>query len=113
VENLRTGQALGFDNVQALVIICPLMNISATHQRNALGGWDIVITISGGPNEITAAVRIELNDFSLYNQRLDPPSNQWIKEFLQKGDYPGLNRLVVTATDTNDKDYVYTEEWGA
>ena len=89
------------------------MNISSTHQRDALGGWDISVNIGGSATEITASVRVELNDFSLYEQRLDPPTNQWIKEFVQKGSYPGLNRLVVTATDADGKDYVYTEEWGS
>ena len=88
------------------------MNISSTHQRDALGGWDLSISIAGGNDKITTAVRVDLNDFSIYNERLDPPTNQWIKEFLQQGRYPGVNHLVVTATNAQGKDYVYTEEWG-
>ena len=87
------------------------MTITSTHQLDPLGGWDIAVTINSDKDEVIASVRIELSGFSVFGERLDPPSNTWIRVFPQKGRYPGKNKLVITAQNQEEKDCVYTEEW--
>lgn len=90
------------------------MTIQSTHSKDPAIAWDVTLTVNGEKaEEIISRVAVQINGSTLFDDELDPPSNTWKKEFLQKGIYPGLNKLVVTAQNQDGKSKTYTEEWGS
>lgn len=79
--------------------------------KNPAAGWDITTTILADKNEKLAHVQIRINDFPEYDKNIDPQANSWKNTLVQQGNWPGENRVVVTATNDAGKDYVHIQEW--
>ena len=87
------------------------MQINTIHTRNPLARWDIDITVTAENKEKIAHVRVDVNDFTEDDEDVSPPANKWHKILQQQGQFPGENKVVVTATDDNGQDSSDVEEW--
>jgi hypothetical protein len=88
------------------------MTIDIAHIKNPAAGWDITTSIAttAKADKVTH-VRIQINGFPEYDKDIDPPADFWNNTLIQKGVYPGENRVVVTATNNKGEDTVAINEW--
>lgn len=87
------------------------MTIDTAHTKDPLAGWDIDVTVAGEGKETIAHVQIEINGFTKWDEQVSPPARKWHRQMTQQGQYPGENRVVVTATDSDGQDTVAVDEW--
>jgi hypothetical protein len=88
------------------------VNIDTTHERNAIaGGWDVSIVATTDKGESIAAMRVEINGDSVWNQEIDPPVHKWQNQLTAIGQYPEHNRLIVTATAPDGTPYIAEDNW--
>lgn len=87
------------------------MQFTTTHTRNPLAGWDIDVTVVAENKEKIAHVRIDVNDFTESDEDVSPTATKWHKVLTQQGQFPGENKVVVTATDESGQDSSDVEEW--
>jgi hypothetical protein len=87
------------------------MTIDITHTKDPLAGWDVDVTVAAEGKETIARVQIEINGFSKCDEQVSPPARKWHRQMTQQGQYPGENRVVVTATDSNGEDTSAVDEW--
>ena len=87
------------------------MTVDTAIAKNPAAGWDITTAILADKNEKLAHVQIRINDFPEYDKNIDPKADSWKNTLVQQGNYPGENRVVVTATSDDGKDHVHIQEW--
>ena len=74
------------------------MDIEIDHRKNPAIGWDISVLVTAEEDGISA-VRVEVNGFPEVNENVNPPVNKWKRLLTQQGNFPGDNKVLVTATD--------------
>jgi len=72
------------------------MKIVISHAKNRLEGWDITIDATPDGTELVSQVSTEINNFPEAIDTLDPASNSYQRTYIQKGQYPGTNKVRVT-----------------
>ena len=87
------------------------MQIDIKHSKNALAGWDLDVTVTAEKQETVSSVAIEVNDFTESDETTPPDTRKWHKVLTQQGDFPGDNKVVVTALDQNSKATAAEDEW--
>jgi hypothetical protein len=87
------------------------MTIDIVHAKNPAVGWDIATTITVAKGEKLTHVLIQVNGSPDYDKDITPPANSWKNTLTQKGQYPGDNKVVVTATNNKADDTVAIDEW--
>jgi len=84
------------------------MDITLSHSRNPVLGWDIQVVVRADNQETITAARVDVNGFPEIDQQISPPLNKWQKSLTQQGQFPGDNKVLVTIT--NDKGELTTDE---
>jgi hypothetical protein len=84
------------------------MDITLSHAKNPLIGWDIAVIVKASIGETITMARIDVNGFPEFDEQLPNPLNQWQKNLTQQGTFPGDNKVLVTIT--NDKGERTTDE---
>jgi len=87
------------------------MTIDIVHAKNPAVGWDIITTITTAKSEKLTHVLIQVNGSPDYDKDIAPPANSWKNTLTQKGQYPGDNKVVVTAINNKADDTVAIDEW--
>jgi hypothetical protein len=87
------------------------VKIDITYEKNPAMGWDILVAIQSEDKERIAFVRTIINGFPEPVVNLDPNIKSWGKNYLQKGNYPGDNKVLVTATDDHGSEESAVREW--
>jgi len=87
------------------------MTIDIIHAKNAAVGWDVTTTITTAKSEKLTHVLIQVNGSPDYDKDVTPPANSWKNTLTQKGQYPGDNKVVVTATNNKADETVAIDEW--
>lgn len=88
------------------------MDISLTHTKNPLLGWDIQVTANAGADETITFARIDVNGFPESKKDIDPPVNKWQESLTQLGQYPGENKVLVTIRNNNQVESTAEDNWG-
>ena len=86
-------------------------NIAVAHQRNPALGWDITVKVAAPSDASIAQVRTAINDFPEPDDILEPPVDVYERTFVQKGVFPGSNKVVVTVVDANGDSKVGVFKW--
>ena len=87
------------------------MNIDLAHAKDAPIGWNIQVKAAAEKGERIAAVRIAVNGFDVLDKTIDPPTNQWQTEILQKGQFPRENEARITVTDEKGNETSAVDLW--
>jgi hypothetical protein len=87
------------------------MQIDIKHSKNPLAGWDVDVTVSAESKETISMVTIYINDFPECEETPRPDTRKWNKVLTKKGDYPGDNKVVVSALDQDSKSISAEDEW--
>ena len=87
------------------------MDIEIDHQKNPLMGWDITVLVTADKAETISAVRVEVNGFHEVNENVNPPVNKWKRSLTQQGNYPGDNKVLVTATNGTGQQDSSEDQW--
>jgi len=89
------------------------VNITATYQRNPLGGNDLNVQVTGSANDQMSRVVVELDGFTLSDDVLDEPEESYQKELPGAGSAVGgaEHVLRVTAYDTKGAGHTASRRW--
>jgi len=87
------------------------MTIDIIHAKNPAVGWDVTTTITTAKSEKLTHVFIQVNGSPDYDKDVTRPANSWKNTLTQKGQYPGDNKVVVTATNNKADETVAIDEW--
>ncbi len=87
------------------------MQVTSTHTRDSLMGWDISSSAQAGKGEAIARAQIFVNESSEYDQSFDPPIDNWQGSLQQQGVYPGDNTVEVVITDDKGTDSRTVDAW--
>jgi hypothetical protein len=87
------------------------MDITCSHVRNPLLGWDITATAKAAPGEKIVRAQILVNDFPEYDESYNPPISGWQEQLPQKGDFPGDNTVRVVVTNDKGEDTEFVDSW--
>ena len=88
-----------------------MADITVTHTRNPLIGWDICASAKGDKDETISRARIIVNSFPEYDQSFDTPLNQWQHQLTQQGNFPGDNKVLVEITNNNGDIFRRQDSW--
>ena len=88
------------------------MNITINHTKNPAVGWNVDVTALGeAASEKISQVIVKINGFPEPTETLNPPVKSWHKLYTQKGQYPGDNKVEVTASDQDGNQTSATDVW--
>jgi hypothetical protein len=87
------------------------MQIDIKHSKNALAGWDVDVTVSAESKETISSVTVEINGFPESDEATPADTRKWHKVLARQGDYPGDNKVVVTALDQDSNPTTAEDEW--
>ncbi len=87
------------------------MTINLTHQRNPLIAWDINVSVTADKGEKITHVLVQVAGIRVWDESVIPPAGSWQRKLTQKGNYPGDNKVVVTATNDQGDDASAVDEW--
>jgi hypothetical protein len=87
------------------------MQIDIKHSKNALAGWDVDVTVTAEKQETISQVTVEINDFPEGDETPPPNTHKWHRVLTKKGEYPGDNKVVVTALDQDSNPTTAEDEW--
>jgi hypothetical protein len=87
------------------------MNVTSTHAKNPLMGWDITASAKADAGEKIARVQIIVNGSSEYDKTFDSPISSWQEQLNQQGEYPGDNAVEVIATSDKGEDTESEDSW--
>ncbi len=87
------------------------MKIAIAPVRNPATGWDITVTVLAEDKERIAQVTTVINDFPEQDDILNPQANSYERTYIQKGIFPGHNKVVVTALDSDGNPWVGVKKW--
>jgi hypothetical protein len=87
------------------------MNVTSTHAKNPLMGWDITASAKADTGEKIARVQIIVNGSSEYDKTFDSPISSWQEQLNQQGEYPGDNAVEVIATSDKGEDTESEDSW--
>jgi hypothetical protein len=87
------------------------MDPKLSHQKNPAEDWDISASAKADKGEKIARAQIIVNDSTEYDQSFDPALNNWQKQLLQKGRYPGDNTARLIITDDQKADTEAEDSW--
>jgi hypothetical protein len=87
------------------------MDPKLSHQKNPAEDWDISASAKADKGEKIARAQIIVNDSTEYDQSFDPAINNWQKQLIQKGRYPGDNTARLIITDDQKTDTEAEDSW--
>lgn len=87
------------------------MKFDVKHAKNPAAGWDVEVTVNAEDHESIASVKVVINGFTRYEGQMPGSTKQWHKILLQQGEYPGENKVVVTALDQEGNESTAVDEW--
>lgn len=61
------------------------MQVTSSHTKNPLMGWDISASAKVDKGERISHAKIVVNDFPEYDQEFDPPISAWQENLIQQG----------------------------
>lgn len=86
------------------------MKITTAHTKNPALGWDVDTTIAAENHEKISHVRIEINASPASNEDV-PSTSNFHQLLVQKGQYPGQNKLLVKVLDADGNETSAEDEW--
>lgn len=87
------------------------MKITVTPAKNPAIGWDITVSVEADGKERIAEVTTEINDAPEPTDFLKPAVNSYENTYIQKGVFPGNNKVVVTAKDEDGNPTIAVKKW--
>ena len=87
------------------------MNVKVTHTKNPAIGWDISAMAQSEGTEKISRATVNLNGFDEFDETFSPPIASWQNELLQRGQFPGENRVRVSITDDNGNETSNEDVW--
>ncbi len=87
------------------------MNIVITHARNPLMNWDVTVTIQAEGKERISSVDAEIKNSPMPVESVNPPVKTWTKTYSRVGQYPGDNKVLVTAADQDGNTTDAEDQW--
>ncbi len=87
------------------------MQVTISHARNPVLGWDITTTVTAGTDETVTYVEIRVNGFPQCQKTVDPAAKQWQKQLYQQGNYPGDNQVQVAVQNDKGQATNWEQEW--
>jgi hypothetical protein len=87
------------------------MKITVTPVKNPAIGWDITVSVTAEGKERIAEVTTAINDFSEPTDIVKPVANFYENTYIQKGVFPGKNKVIVTAKDEDGNPTVAVKKW--
>jgi len=87
------------------------MDVTSSHTKNPVVGWDISASAKAGKDEKIARAQIIVDDFPEYDKSFDPPLSSWQQQLHQQGQYPGDNTVRVVITDDKGEDTESLDSW--
>ena len=87
------------------------MKIVIGPPARAVMGWNIDVSVQADSGEKIAQVEIRVNDFPEVRDTLDDPEDSWEQTLMQKGVFPGDNKIVVVVNNDAGKETRAERKW--
>jgi hypothetical protein len=86
------------------------VKIATTHTKNPALGWDVDTTVIAENAEKIRHVHIEINASPASDEDV-PSTSSFHQTVVQKGQYPGQNKLLVKVLDADGNETSAEDEW--
>ncbi len=87
------------------------MKIVINTPTRAVMGWNIDVSVQADSGEKIAQVEIRINDFPDVRDTPGEPVDSWEQTLMQKGVFPGDNKIVVVVQSDAGKETRAERKW--
>jgi hypothetical protein len=87
------------------------MKIVINTPTRAVMGWNIDVSVQADSGEKIVQVEIRINDFPDVRDTLGDPVDSWEQTLMQKGVFPGDNKIVVVVQSDAGKETRAERKW--
>jgi hypothetical protein len=87
------------------------MKINISHTKNVLLGWDIDVSVQAEGEQKIGQVEVRINGIREATDVSGDSLVSWEQQFVQKGIYPGNNKVEVTVSDQDGDETSAEQKW--
>lgn len=87
------------------------MKINISHTKNPLLGWDIDVSVQAENGQKIGQVEVRVNDLPEVQDLPGDALDSWEQQLIQKGNYPGNNKVEVTVSDQDGNETRAEQKW--
>jgi len=87
------------------------MKTNISHTKNTVLGWDVNVSVQAEGEQKIGQVEVRINEL---REAQDLPGDalvSWEQQFIQKGNYPGNNKVEVTVSDQDGDETRAEQKW--